>query len=63
MYSFPDGAQWRTSSYTQQQNCVEVAEAPGRAAVRDSKHPDAGHLEFGAAEWRAFVEAVKRNQL
>jgi len=28
MHVFPESARWRTSSYTQQQNCVEVADTP-----------------------------------
>ncbi len=59
MYSFPAEASWRTSSYTQQQNCVEVADAPGMSAVRDTKNRDAGHLSFESPEWRAFVASVR----
>lgn len=60
MCSFPDnGARWHRSTYTQQQNCVEVADAPGMTAVRDTKHRDAGHLVFPSSEWQALVEAVR----
>ncbi len=55
------GARWRTSSYTQQQNCVEVADAPGVTAVRDTKNRKQGSLLFSSAEWRAFIDAVKRD--
>ncbi|GAB3445531.1 DUF397 domain-containing protein [Streptomonospora sediminis] len=41
------------------QNCVAVAESSTGAAIRDSKYPDAGHLSFSAAEWTAFLTAVK----
>lgn len=56
---------FRKSSYSSShgQNCVEVADLPGASAVRDSQHPDAGHLEFPAAEWRAFLDAVKTDRL
>lgn len=55
----PDQTVWRTSSYSGgRENCVEVADLPGAAAVRDSKHPDATALAFPAAEWRAFVAGV-----
>ncbi|MEU2945730.1 DUF397 domain-containing protein [Nocardiopsis alba] len=60
MYSFPaEAADWRTSTYTQQQNCVEVADVPGVSAVRDTKNRTHGHLEFQSSEWRAFVESVR----
>ncbi|MDS1270543.1 DUF397 domain-containing protein [Lipingzhangella sp. LS1_29] len=62
MHSFHD-APWRTSSYTQQQNCVEVADTPGVTAVRDTKYREHGHLLFSTAEWRSFVEAVKHGEL
>ncbi|MEY9214308.1 DUF397 domain-containing protein [Thermobifida halotolerans] len=61
MHVFPDGARWRTSSYTQQQNCVEVADAPGVTAVRDTKNREQGSLLFSSTEWRAFIDAVKRD--
>lgn len=62
MYSFPIEASWRTSSYTQQQNCVEVADAPGVSAVRDTKNRDRGHLLFASPEWRAFIDSVKTSR-
>ena len=55
---------WRTSSYSgANNNCVEVADLPGAAAVRDSQHPDAAHLTFPAAEWRAFVADAATGRL
>ncbi|PDP87804.1 DUF397 domain-containing protein [Glycomyces fuscus] len=40
------------------ENCVEVADLPCGAAVRDSKHPGAGHLPFPAAEWSGFLRTA-----
>ena len=53
--------QWRTSSYSSNgENCVEVAPVPDRVLVRDSKHPDAGTIEFTLPAWTSFVrEAVE----
>ena len=53
--------QFRKSSYSgaRHENCVEVADLPGAAAVRDSQHPEAGHLIFPAAEGEAFLNTVK----
>ncbi|MEU3022175.1 DUF397 domain-containing protein [Nocardiopsis alba] len=51
---------FRKSSHSAQgQNCVEVAGLPSAAAIRDSKHPDAGHLPFPAAEWSVFLRAAR----
>ncbi|MDA2814863.1 DUF397 domain-containing protein [Nocardiopsis sp. RSe5-2] len=54
---------FRKSSYSDRDNCVEVADLSGGSAVRDSQHPERGHLLFSAAEWRAFLNEVKRDRL
>ncbi|GAB3214075.1 DUF397 domain-containing protein [Marinactinospora thermotolerans] len=56
---------FRKSSYSSShgQNCVEVADLPGAAAVRDSQNPHAGHLVFPATEMTAFLDAVKTGRL
>ncbi|WP_116246222.1 DUF397 domain-containing protein [Nocardiopsis sp. FIRDI 009] len=53
---------FRKSSYSgaRTQDCVEVADLPGGAAVRDSKHPEAGHITFPVSEWNAFLAEVTR---
>ncbi|WP_304452940.1 DUF397 domain-containing protein [Nocardiopsis sp. YSL2] len=53
---------FRKSSYSgpTTQDCVEVADLPGGAAVRDSQHPDEGHITFPADEWRAFQNLITR---
>ncbi|MFC3998203.1 DUF397 domain-containing protein [Nocardiopsis sediminis] len=54
--------QWRTSSYSAGNgNCVEVADGVGASAVRDSQNRGVGVLTFGTSEWRAFLEAVRRD--
>ena len=40
------------------EDCVEIAELPCGAAIRDSKHPDSGHLPFPSAEWAGFLSAA-----
>ncbi|MGH3871078.1 MAG: DUF397 domain-containing protein [Pseudonocardiaceae bacterium] len=42
--------------------CVEVAELPGRVAMRDSKDPAGPVLAFTGAEWRAFVGGVRTGE-
>lgn len=61
----PTPMNFRKSSYStaRGQDCVEVADLPAAAAVRDSQHPDAGHLMFPASEMAAFLDAVRSRQL
>ena len=40
-------------------DCAEVADLPCGAAVRDSKHPAAGHLPFASPEWTAFLTSAR----
>jgi hypothetical protein len=55
-------ALWRKSTRSGQNNagCVEVANLPGSAAVRDSKLPAAGvHLIVSRSAFSAFLDDVK----
>ncbi|MGW6293117.1 DUF397 domain-containing protein [Streptomyces sp. NPDC055058] len=59
--STPDN--WRRSSYSgggDGNNCVEIANAPTRISVRDSKAPARATLTFSAAAFAVFVEELKR---
>jgi uncharacterized protein DUF397 len=51
---------WRKSSFSEgpQTNCVEVALAEERAAVRDSKNASGPTLAVAATAWRLFVDGV-----
>jgi hypothetical protein len=52
--------QWRKSSLSTTNGCVEVAFVGDRIAVRDSKQQGRGPvLEFTAAEWAAFLGGVR----
>ncbi len=58
-----DGVQvgWRTSSYSNgSATCVEVAPAPDRVLVRDSKDPDGPALALPTPAWRAFLTTLIR---
>ena len=48
---------WFKSSYSGDNggDCVEVASAPGRVHVRDSKEPEGPALAFTPEAWTAFV--------
>ncbi|MFE9243855.1 DUF397 domain-containing protein [Nocardiopsis sp. NPDC006938] len=54
---------FRKSSYSgQDQDCVEVADLPCGAAVRDSKNLARGHVPFPVAEWSAFLTSACASQ-
>lgn len=55
---------WKVSSYSQNGgNCVEVRETPHTVQVRDTKNRRFGHIAVPTAEWRAFVAAVRAEEL
>ncbi|MGW8887126.1 DUF397 domain-containing protein [Streptomyces sp. NPDC055749] len=54
-------ANWRTSSYTQTDTCVEIADNdPAEVMVRDSKRPNRAKVGFRPAAWTEFVSFVGR---
>lgn len=58
MYS---SLEFRKSSYSANESaCVEVADAPGMSAVRDTQNRGAGVLAFPSAEWSALVDTARR---
>ncbi|MDX3588249.1 DUF397 domain-containing protein [Streptomyces europaeiscabiei] len=59
----PTTPNWRTSSYTETQNCVEVADYdPNKVMVRDTKARIRGTIEVQPATWTAFVEHTRQSQ-
>jgi hypothetical protein len=55
-----NGYAFRKSSYSGGSGgaCIEVADLPDGAAVRDSKDPTGPVLEFPAGAWKAFISQV-----
>ncbi|MBB6174607.1 hypothetical protein HNR23_004667 [Nocardiopsis mwathae] len=54
---------FRKSSYSPNESaCVEVADLPHGAAIRDTQNRSLGHLTFGAAEWRAFLRTLRKGR-
>ncbi|MFF7736067.1 DUF397 domain-containing protein [Streptomyces sp. NPDC007984] len=52
---------WRTSSYTGTESCVEVAyNDPKHVIVRDTKARNRGTLAVQRTAWTAFVEYAKQ---
>ena len=58
------GEVWSKSTYSNTGgNCVEVCTTmPHAVAVRDSKNPGGAALTVELAEWRTFVQQIKRGQ-
>ncbi|MFB8763919.1 DUF397 domain-containing protein [Nocardiopsis alba] len=53
---------FRKSSYSDRNNCVEVADSPGASAIRDSQNPGSGHLTFSSSEWTALLTTARRTE-
>lgn len=53
---------WRKSSYTNNGDCVEVADTGGSVLVRNSNHPDRGTLTLDPQAMAAFVEGCKQGE-
>ncbi|MEU6064057.1 DUF397 domain-containing protein [Streptomyces sp. NPDC047082] len=52
---------WRTSTYTKSDNCVEVADNdPTVIVIRDTKSRELGHMNLRPASWFRFVEFTKQ---
>jgi Domain of unknown function (DUF397) len=53
---------WRKSTYSGGQGgeCIEVASAPGRVAVRDTTHRTGATLTFTPNAWGAFLIGLKQ---
>jgi hypothetical protein len=54
------GHEWRKSGRCDSANCVEVAYADGRIAIRDGKDPEGPRLIFAVEEWTSFVDWVRQ---
>lgn len=58
------GPQWRTSSYTEAQDCVELASlGAASVGIRDSKNPAGGHLVVSLEELTNIVDRIKTGDL
>ncbi|MGH3889761.1 MAG: DUF397 domain-containing protein [Pseudonocardiaceae bacterium] len=51
---------WRTSTYSVNHGCVQVAPAPQGVLVRDSKNPDGPALAIPATAWRVLLHTLTR---
>jgi hypothetical protein len=55
-------AQWRTSTFSDGLQCVEVAAFGDQVAVRHSKDPDGPILHFTRGEMLAFLQGTKAGE-
>ncbi len=57
----PLDTRWRRASRCQgsDSTCVDVTIRDALVAVRDSKDPSGGVLQFTVAEWRTFLDGVR----
>jgi hypothetical protein len=53
---------WRTSSFSDGMQCVEVAPSGDHIAVRDSKDPSGPVLRFTRGEMLAFLQGAKAGE-
>lgn len=54
---------WVKSSYTETNNCVEVAKPVGGVLVRDSKRPTGARIPLAPAAWYELVDWAKTHQV
>jgi hypothetical protein len=56
-------AEYRTSSFSQMDNCVEVLLEPhGPVRVRDTKDRSRPAVSFPTGPWQAFVGAIRAGE-
>lgn len=55
-------AEWRKSTHSSTNACVEVAFVDAQVAVRDSKNKDGVILLFTPVEWKAFLGGVRHGE-
>ena len=55
---------WRKSSYSGSgtSECVEIARLPEAIGIRDSRNPEAGHLELPRRTFAALLDQLRRDR-
>ncbi|MCL2586107.1 MAG: DUF397 domain-containing protein [Streptosporangiales bacterium] len=56
----PEAPRWRTSSWSNGTNCVEVGQGSALVLVRDTKNRSAAGLNFPATTWTTFTSRLAR---
>ena len=52
----------KASRSTAGNDCVEIARAPARYLIRDSKNPAGPRLRLGNAIWAALIDDIKNGK-
>lgn len=58
----PLSPEWRKSSFSDPQGCVEARKVQDGVEVRDSKDQDGPVLKFNKHEWDAFTKGVEAGE-
>jgi Domain of unknown function (DUF397) len=53
---------WRTASFCQSGECIQVAQRDGLIILRDSTRPRGTLLHYDAGIWRCFIRDVKAGE-
>ena len=56
------GSGWRTSSFSDQNECVEVSISDDVVRVRNSRDRTRPFLAFEAADWSSFTAGIRRGE-
>ena len=59
---FETHTSWRTASVCHTGSCVQVAFFEDSVMVRDSKDPNGPRLVITPADWRSFLDGVKKDE-
>ena len=57
-----EGLKFRKSSYSTQDNCVEVGVLDGTVYLRDTKNRDAEPQKYSGPEWQAFLDGARAGE-
>ena len=52
----------KAQASTHNGQCIEIASAPGKIAIRDSKDPDGPILVYTSAEFNAFLDGARNGE-
>jgi hypothetical protein len=52
----------KAEASTHNGQCVEIASAPGKIAMRDSKDPDGPILVYTPGEFKAFLDGARNGE-
>lgn len=54
--------EWRISSYSDQDTCVEVSLGVDAVRVRNSRNRSLPHISFAAGQWAEFTAGIRNGE-